>query len=140
MAKRQGNADMRQVVQDMRREVEASQKARGVSTDREKRDAQLRAGKLNVVPFPSVATQPFRAERTIERASVFVSNSFKGDHFIREQTVTHPESGETVTSRLTVGKASPEGKGRGVLTQVHQDVFFKILQLWGEAGNLTAQG
>lgn len=112
------------------REAELEREAREAE-----RQLQLRLGRVNVVPLPRVATQPFRTELTVERNSLFVASTFKGDHFVRESVVKHPESGEEVIRRVTVGKTGEKGKARGVLTQAHQDVFYVLLQIWGEAGN-----
>lgn len=93
--------------------------------------SQVEKGKCNVVPFPTVATKPFRSERVVEQNSLFVANRYKGHCFIREWEVQHPSgSGEPVTKRLTVGEEDPKNGGYGVLKQIHQDVFYKLLQLW----------
>ena len=93
--------------------------------------SQVERGKCNVVPFPSVATQPFRSDLSVEQNSLFVANRYKGHCFIREWEVQHPSgSGEPVQKKLTVGFEDPKTKGFGVLTQVHQDVFYKLQELW----------
>lgn len=117
------------------RSVESEQHLSRIDQLDQQRDRQVADGRCNVVPLPQVATRPFRTELTVEQNSLFVSNSFKGDHFKRESTVTNPDSGEEVIRRMTVGKVhEKEKRGRGVLTQMHQDVFYKILQLWGDRG------
>ena len=63
-----------------------------------------------------------------------MTNQYKGDYFSREWTVSHPDSGEPVNRKLTVGRVGKGGKHRGVLTQIHQDVFYKLLGLWGRRG------
>ena len=111
-------------------EVCASQEA---EEERQLWLSQVERGKCNVVPFPTVATKPFRSERVVEQNSLFVANRYKGHCFIREWEVQHPSgSGEPVTKKLTVGEPDPKRGGYGVLKQVHQDVFYKLLQLWAE--------
>ena len=95
---------------------------------------QVAAGRCNIRPFPTLATQPFRSELTIEQNSLFVSNGFRDDFFSREWMVKHPSSGEPVTRRVSVGKVNETDRGRGVLTQTHQDVFYQLLQLWDKQG------
>jgi hypothetical protein len=116
----------------------AKQKALSEERDRaeatERREAQLKEGHCKVVPHPKVATQPFRSDLTIEQNSLFVSNQYKEEFFVRETTVPHPESGEPVVRRLTVGKFSKRGKARGVLKQTHQDFFYRLLKLWADRG------
>jgi hypothetical protein len=81
-----------------------------------------------------VRTEPFRSELTIEQSSLFVANKYKGESFIREWEVTNPETKETLRKRVTIGKATEHGKERGVLKQHHQDVFYRLLHLWGANG------
>jgi hypothetical protein len=89
--------------------------------------------RLNIIPMPQVATQPFRSELTVERHALFVSNGFKGEFWKYERTVTHPESEEPVIQRVTVGKVA-NGRSLGVLTQAHQEIFYGLLKLWAETG------
>lgn len=91
-------------------------------------------GNCSLIPFPQVATQPFRSELVLERHPLFVVNAFKDDCFIHERTVEHPESGEPIVQRVMVGKTDVQGKSYGVLKQVHQEVFYKLLKLWGDQG------
>lgn len=98
------------------------------------RVVQIEKGQCNVIPLPRVATRPFRTELTIEQNSLFVANTYKGESFVRESSVTHPESGEEVIRRMTVGKVHATDRERGVLRQIHQDVFYKVLELWGRQG------
>ena len=98
------------------------------------RTEQVAAGRCNVRPFPTVATQPFRSELTIEQNSLFVANAFRGEFFTREWGVKHPESGEPVMRRVTLGRTSAKGRIRGVLRQIHQDVFYQLLQRWDNQG------
>ncbi len=96
--------------------------------------AQQKADRrLNVIPMPHVATQPFRSELTVERHALFVSNSFKGDFWKYERTVTHTQSAEPVIQRVTVGKVA-NGRSLGVLTQAHQEIFYGLLKMWAEQG------
>ena len=95
--------------------------------------SQVEKGRCNVVPLPVVATQPFRSELSVEQNSLFVANRYKGHCFIREWEVPHPSgSGEPVRKKVTVGEPDPRAGGYGVLKQIHQDVFYKLLQLWAE--------
>lgn len=127
--------DVRQMVLSMADELQLN-KSDELATERDvARQRQLQRGRVNVVPLPRVATQPFRTELTVERNSLFVSSTFKGDHFVRESMVKHPESGEDVLRRVTVGKTGKRGKARGVLTQAHQDVFYQLLRFWGDQGS-----
>lgn len=43
-------------------------------------------------------------------------------------------SGDVVTRKLTVGKTNKDDEPRGVLKQIHQDVFYRLMQLWGKLG------
>lgn len=131
---RGGADDVRQHVLSISRDVDASTTQDRRAQRRAQRGEQIEEGRCNVVPLPRVATQPFRTELTVEQNSLFVSNSYKGDHFERELTVTNPDSEEKVLRRLVVGKVDDNDRGRGVLTQYHQDVFYKVLQLWGGRG------
>lgn len=103
------------------------------------RRRQLTRGHLSLVPLPRVPTQPFRTELTVERNSLFVSSTYKGDHFIRESLVEDPQTGMQLLRRVTVGKTGKRGKARGVLTQAHQDVFYALLKAWGEQGSPVSE-
>lgn len=81
-----------------------------------------------------VPTRPFRAELTVEQNSIFVANNYQGEHFIRETTVKDPITGEDVVRRMSVGKVHAKDRTRGVLRQIHQDCFYKVLELWGQQG------
>ncbi len=100
---------------------------------------QNTARRCNVRPLPAVATRPFRSDLTVEKNTIFLSNQFRGDFYTFEHEIPHPDSGEPVIRRVTVGKENDRDRGRGVLTQVHQDVFYKVLQLWQEQGHPLGQ-
>jgi hypothetical protein len=89
---------------------------------------------LPLVRPPRLSTRPFRTELTIEQNSLFVANRYQGNFFVRESPAEHPITGETVISRMTVGKGDPTDRARGVLRQVHQDAYYKVLALWGSQG------
>jgi hypothetical protein len=112
------------------------------SAERERFEAALReqraAGRANLIPLPQIATHPLRSEITTEQANLFVSNRYKGDWFTYEQTVKHPDSDERVIRRRTIGKVTPTDRPRGVLRQVHGDVWRRLLEIWGE--QITHQG
>ena len=103
------------------------------------RREQVDKGHVNVVPLPRLATQPFRTELTVERNSLFVSSTYKGDYFVRESLAHHPDSNEPVVRRVTVGRTGRRGRARGVLTQAHQDAFYQLLRFWGDCGNPVAE-
>lgn len=96
-------------------------------------EQQKEEGRCNLIPLPNVATQPFRSELTLERHPLFVVDSFKGNCFLYERSVKHPESGEEVIQRIAIGQVGQ--RTFGVLKQVHQEVFYKLLKLWGEKGH-----
>ncbi len=98
------------------------------------RAEQLDEGRCTVVPLPRVPTRPFRTELTIEQNSLFVANNFQGESFVREARAKDPATGEEVLRRMTVGKLHATDRARGVLKQIHQDVFYKVLELWGQQG------
>jgi hypothetical protein len=106
-----------------RREKEAS-RARD-------RAAQLMARKLDLVPFPKSDTRPFRSELTVEQNTLFASNDFEAEWRMYEQRIA---GAEPILQRVTVGKIGKKGRPRGVLKQIHQDVFYRLLELWGEMG------
>lgn len=98
-------------------------------------EKQMQEGKCKLIPFPTCATQPFRSELTIERHPLFVVNAFKGDCFVHERTVEHPQTREPVIQRIMVGTLEKKStRTYGVLKQVHQGLFYKLLKLWGEQG------
>jgi hypothetical protein len=131
--------DVRQLVLAMAEDLEVERHSEAIAERAQARRRQLERGAVNIIPLPRVATQPFRTELTVERNSLFVSSSYKGDHFVRESVVRHPESGEEVIRRVTVGKTGKRGKARGVLTQAHQDVFYQLLRFWGDQGHRVAE-
>lgn len=45
----------------------------------------------------------------------------------------HPETGEPITDRLVVGSSNGTPK-QGVLKQVHQECWYRLLKLWDEQG------
>ena len=96
------------------------------------RSEQVSEGRCNIVPLPPVATRPFRSELTVEQNTIFVSNQYRGDAYTFEHQISHPDSGEPVIRRITVGRENATDRGRGVLTQIHQDVFYAVLRLWAE--------
>ena len=117
------------------RQIQAAERGRADEEKRQLRMEQLDAGRCKVIPHPKVATRPFRSERTIEQHSLFLANRYKGTVYTREWMVPHPSgSGEPVTRRVTIGDPDPRGGGYGVLKQVHQDVFYKLLELWADKG------
>ena len=96
---------------------------------------QIKKGECSITPLPVVATQPFRSDLTLERHPLFVVNGYKENFFIHEREVKHPDSGEVIVQRVMVGKLTKESKqSYGVLKQVHQEIFYKLLKLWGELG------
>ena len=97
-------------------------------------ERQKAEGRCDLARMPQVETQPFRAELEVERSPIFVSNTFKGDSWSYERELTHPESGEPVTQRVSVGRLHAKGRPRGALKQIHQEVFYKVLKLWGDQG------
>ena len=118
----------------MQRELELDEDGRKVAERQQERNTQLVLGRCNVVPLPKVATRPFRTELTVEQNSLFVSNAFSGESFTRETVIPHPDSGEDVIRRMTVGRVHATARARGVLRQSHQDAFYKVLELWGQDG------
>jgi len=129
--------DLTRELRSFQAEAESQQAAQQEQAAAEREQTcskQIELGYCNVTPLPKVATQPFRSELTIENHSLFVANHYKEDFFVRQWLVKHPESGEEVIRRLTVGKTNEEDRARGVLTQTHQDMFYKLLKLWGDRG------
>ena len=98
------------------------------------RTKQIELGSCNITPLPCVATQPFRSDLTVEQNSLFVANRYKGNHFTRTWTIKHPDLGEPVLRKVTVGKVHAKDRARGILKQTHQDAFYRLLQLWAEYG------
>jgi hypothetical protein len=98
------------------------------------RAAQLAARKLDLVPFPKCNTRPFRSERTVEHNTLFASNDFSGEWRTYEQKIAGAAGMEPIIERVTIGKIGKKGRPRGVLKQSHQDVFYRLLELWGEMG------
>ena len=128
-----GGGPMEERFKEQLRVVQEAVAARDEEEKRQLKLEQLSGGQCKVVPHPRVATQPFRSERTVEQHSLFLANRYKGAFYEREWVVLHPSgSGEPITRKLTVGEAN--GTGYGVLKQVHQDVFYRLLQLWAQKG------
>ena len=92
---------------------------------------QLALALTRPAPIPS---RPFRTELTVEQNSLFVANNYQGEHFVRQSVVRHPGTGEDIVRRMSVGKLHPTDRARGVLRQIHQDCFYKVLELWGQQG------
>ena len=125
--------------QEQLRAVQEAAAAREEEERRQLKLEQVEKGRCNVVAHPKVATQPFRSERTIEQHSLFLANRYKGPFYEREWVVKHPESEELVTRKLTVGEKDPRRPQVGVLKQVHQDAFYRLLQLWAAKGYPVAE-
>ncbi len=87
---------------------------------------------MNIIPFPKRAiTRPFRTELYSETLPLFVVNSFREKSWEwRRETIL--ENGDIADDRLIVGKASDSDEPRGVLKQVHQDIWYRLLKLWDE--------
>ena len=114
--------------------LHAEEKALAEATRERNHSEQVQNGSCTIVPFPrKVRTEPFRSELTIEQSSLFVANGYKKKHFTREWTL-RGKNGDIVKRKLAVGKVNNKDEPRGVLKQVHQDVFYQLLQLWGKHG------
>jgi hypothetical protein len=98
---------------------------------RKEMDDQKKDGRCNLIPFPKVAAKPFRSELTIESTTLFVVNSFKGHWYTCKREI-EDENGQKVTQQITVGRLNKRHTPRGVLKQVHQEVFYKLLKMWGD--------
>jgi len=96
------------------------------------RKEQLDAERCKLEVLPKIATLPYRSEISTEQACLFVSNSYKGRWFTHEATIKHPQSGEPITRRRTIGKVCEDDEPRGVLRSVHAQIWRKLLRLWGE--------
>lgn len=118
---------------------QAEEQAQAKAQREEQWTQQVKLGACTVIPFPKVQTQPFRSALTIEKNSLFVANQYKGDVFVREWETKEQDTGEPITHRLTVGKTDKGDRARGVLTQAHQDVFYRLLRLWGEQGHTLGE-
>ncbi len=91
---------------------------------------------LDLKPLPTMAVRPFRAWLKLEQASLFVSNDYDAESFTYSQEITHPDTKEKGLKRVTVGKVDRKGKRKfGVLRQIHQEVYHRLLELWGEDGH-----
>ena len=124
---------MREGFRERLRVIQGAAQEREAQERRQLKLEQVTEGRCKVVPHPKVATQPFRTERTVEQHSLFLANRYKEKFYEREWVVPHPSgSGEPVTHKLAVGDSTDEGYG--VLKQVHQDVFYRLLQLWADKG------
>ncbi len=95
---------------------------------------QIRQGRCNIIPMRRTQTRPFRSEIGIERTPIFVSSSFKGDWREYRRVVTDPRTNEPIEQVVRVGRKHKTDRPRGVLQQVHQELFFKLLALWDRAG------
>lgn len=94
---------------------------------------QVRNGSCNLVPFPrDLPTVPFRTELFSESLPIFVSNSYRGESWEWERSTNLPETNEPVVDRVIVGRVTSKGKQRGVLRQCHQDIWYRLLQIWDE--------
>lgn len=117
-------------IEQLNQKVEAREKAeQEADVVRQKEE-----GHCDLIPFPTVATQPFRSEMSVEGSSIFVVNAYKEDFRHYERTLTHPQSKEPVIQRITVGKLHDKDRPRGALKQTHQEIFYKLLKLWGDRG------
>ena len=125
--------DQLQALQEIADRQQAEQNAQAKAAKKQNRQEQIEAGACNVVPFPKRTKEPFRSELTIEQSSLFIANRYRKKFFSREWEIKNPD-GEPLLRRLTVGKVHQDDEPRGVLRQVHQDVFYRLLQLWGEHG------
>lgn len=88
---------------------------------------------LDLARPPQLSVRPFRAELTLEQQSLFVSDTYQGK-FLERELIVRDTSGKQLVTRLTVGKAHPREQGRGVLRHAHQDVLYKLYELWGKLG------
>ncbi len=103
--------------------------------DDQRRAEQLAAGRVALKPLPRIPSRPFRAWLTVEQASLFVSNDFRGDRQTTEQKIVHPDTKQSGVRRVTVGTGVGDKQGSfGVLRQIHQEAYHKLLELWGNAG------
>jgi hypothetical protein len=124
-------------LEDITIAIAKRQKTEEASGKEEARQRQIESGRCKVIPHPALAQhKPFRAERLIEQHSLFVANSYRHDSFERTWTIEDPLTKEQIEKHLLVGKIDPSSKerGSGVLRQVHQDAFYKLLRLWAERG------
>lgn len=94
---------------------------------------QLRQRRCNIVPMRKTASQPFRSELGIERTPIFVSSAYRQDWREYQRQIVDPESQETIVQIVRVGRKHENDRPRGVLTQIHQHVFYKLLALWDRA-------
>lgn len=95
--------------------------------------SQKKAGMCNIVPFPvSDPNKKIRTELTIERHALFASNTFKGDFRAYQREMFDPETGTPLIVRVEIG--DPKGRVHGVLTQKHQEILYKIFEIWGNEG------
>ena len=101
---------------------------------------QVSDGRVNLIPMPRVATQPFRTELYTDSLPIFVADSFRGESRFLEWSREHPESGEPVIERLWIGRTSDTAKERGLLRQRHQRVWFHLLKLWNDLGYPLVNG
>lgn len=96
-------------------------------------EAQKKTGMCNIVPFPvSDPNRKIRTELTIERHALFASNTFKGDFRVYEREMVDPETGAPLTIRVEIG--DPKGRVHGVLIQKHQEILYKLFEIWGDEG------
>ncbi len=116
---------------------------RAVAQERaDKRTAQLAAGRCEFAIVANGSAKPFYAELTLERHMLFVVNSYKEDFRILRHQVQDPVTGEPVEQVVLIGKTSEEDqRSYGVLKEVHQDVWYRLLWLWNKQDSpITAEG
>ncbi len=90
-------------------------------------NAQKAEGKCNLIPFP-IKENKVRSDLSVERHAIFAANTFKGDFRIYERSLKDPQTGADFILRIKIG--NQHIKGLGVLKQKHQEVFYKLSQLW----------
>lgn len=123
-------------------EMEALAKRALAQERAEKRSAQLAAGRCGLPIIANGSARPFYSELSLERHLLFVVNSYKEDFRILRQEVRDPTTGEPVEQVVLIGKTSEEDeRSYGVLKEVHQDVWYRLLWLWNKQDSpITAEG
>lgn len=108
----------------------------------DKRAAQLASGRCDLSIIATGTAKPFYAELTLERHMLFVVNSFKDDFRILRQQIQDPVTHEPIEQVVLIGKTSEDDeRSYGVLKEVHQDVWYRLLWLWNKQGSpITAEG
>ncbi|MCA9508563.1 MAG: hypothetical protein KC505_09095 [Myxococcales bacterium] len=91
-------------------------------------NSQKMEGRCDLMPFP-LKENKVRSDLTVERHAIFAANTFKGDFRTYERTIKDHQTNDEVILRIEVG--DQQIKGLGVLKQKHQEVFYKLSQLWG---------